>query len=81
MITSMTAVIEHDLRVFFKYRFTLAGLISMNLADLLIMGVVFTNMVSFNYFRFLAPGIVSMGLFALCICDWKRSKQRNAAWL
>lgn len=64
MIESMAAVIEHDLRVFFKYRFTLAGLISMNLADLLIMAVVFTNMVSFNYFRFLAPGIVAMGLFA-----------------
>jgi len=30
----------------------------------LIMAVVFTNMVSFNYFRFLAPGIVAMGLFA-----------------
>lgn len=59
----MAAVIEHDLRVFFKYRFTLAGLISMNLADLLIMAVVFTKMVSFNYFRFLAPGIVAMGLF------------------
>ncbi len=64
MLGSMTAVIEHDLRVFLKYRFTLAGLISINLADLLIMAVVFTNMVSFNYFRFLAPGIVAMGLFA-----------------
>ena len=64
MIESMAAVIEHDFRVFFKYRFTLAGLISMNLADLLIMAVVFTKMVSFNYFQFLAPGIVAMGLFA-----------------
>jgi ABC-2 type transport system permease protein len=64
MIESMAAVIEHDFRVFFKYRFTLAGLISMNLADLLIMAVVFTRMVSFNYFQFLAPGIVAMGLFA-----------------
>ena len=58
------AVIEHDLRVFFKYRFTLAGLISMNLADLLIMGVVYTRMVSFNYFQFLAPGVTATGLFA-----------------
>jgi ABC-2 type transport system permease protein len=63
MIESVSAVIEHDLRVFFKYRFTLAGLISMNLADLLIMAVVFTKMVSFDYFRFLAPGIVAMGIF------------------
>jgi len=60
----MGAVIEHDFRVFLKYRFTLAGLISMNLADLLIMAVVYTRMVSFNYFEFLAPGIVAMGLFA-----------------
>jgi ABC-type polysaccharide/polyol phosphate export permease len=64
MIESMAAVIEHDFRVFFKYRFTLAGLISMNLADLLIMAVVFTKMVSFNYFQFLSPGIVAMGVFA-----------------
>ena len=64
MIKGMAAIIEHDFRVFFKYRWFLAGLISMNLADLLIMAVVFTKMVSFDYFRFLAPGIATMGLFA-----------------
>jgi ABC-2 type transport system permease protein len=64
MIGSMAAVIEHDLRVFCKYRFTLAGLISVNLADLLVMAVVFTRMTGFDYFRFLSPGIVAMGLFA-----------------
>jgi len=64
MMHGVFAVIEHDLRVFFKYRFTLAGLISMNLADLLIMAVVYTRMVSFNYFQFLAPGVVATGLFA-----------------
>ncbi len=64
MLTGMTAIIEHDFRTFFKYRFFLAGLISMNLADLLIMAVVYTKMVSFNYFKFVAPGIVAVGLFA-----------------
>ena len=64
MRAGIWAVIEHDFRVFFKYRWFLAGLISMNLADLLIMAVVFTKMVSFDYFKFLAPGIVTMGLFA-----------------
>lgn len=63
-MTGMAAVVEHDFRVFLKYRWFLAGLISMNLADLLIMGVVYTRMVSFDYFQFLAPGIVAMGLFA-----------------
>lgn len=64
MLTGMAAVIEHDFRTFFKYRWFLAGLISMNLADLLIMAVVYTKMVSFNYFKFLAPGVVVVGLFA-----------------
>jgi len=64
MLRGMAYVIAHDFSVFFKYRWFLAGLISMNLADLLIMGVVFTKMVSFNYFKFLAPGIATMGLFA-----------------
>ena len=64
MMHGVVAVVEHDLRVFFKYRFTLAGLISMNLADLLIMAVVYTRMVSFNYFQFLAPGVTATGLFA-----------------
>jgi ABC-2 type transport system permease protein len=64
VIHAIVAVIEHDLRVFFKYKFTLAGLISMNLADLLIMAVVYTRMVSFNYFQFLAPGVTATGLFA-----------------
>jgi ABC-type polysaccharide/polyol phosphate export permease len=64
MIHGILAVVEHDLRVFFKYKFTLTGLISMNLADLLIMAVVYTRMVSFNYFQFLAPGVTATGLFA-----------------
>jgi len=64
MLEGMAAVIEHDFRVFFKYKFTLAGLISMNLADLMIMAVVYTRMVSFNYFKFLAPGVTATGLFA-----------------
>ncbi len=64
VLRGMAAIIERDFRVFFKYRWFLAGLISMNLADLLVVAVVYTRMVSFNYFKFLAPGIATMGLFA-----------------
>ena len=38
-------MIEHDFRNFFRYKWWLAGLISMNLADLLIMAVVYNKMV------------------------------------
>lgn len=64
MLTGLKAIIEHDFRTFLKYRFFTAGLISMNLADLLIMAIVYTQMVSFDYFKFVAPGIVAVGLFA-----------------
>ena len=63
--------IEYDFRNFFRYKWWLAGLISMNLADLLIMAVVYNQMVSpeiaeqiKSYFNFFAPGVTVIGLFA-----------------
>lgn len=64
-------IIERDFRNFFRYKWWLAGLISMNLADLFIMAVVYNKMVSEeiveqigSYFRFFAPGVTVVGLFA-----------------
>lgn len=64
-------LIEHDFRNFFRYKWWLAGLISMNLADLLIMAVVYNQMLSpeiaeqiKSYFSFFAPGVTIVGLFA-----------------
>jgi len=64
-------LIEHDFRNFFRYKWWLAGLISMNLADLFIMAVVYNQMVSqeiaeiiTSYFSFFAPGVTIIGLFA-----------------
>ncbi len=64
-------IIEHDFRNFIRYKWWLAGLISMNLADLLIMAVVYNNMVSpeiaeqiTSYVSFFAPGVTVVGLFA-----------------
>ena len=64
-------VIEHDFRNFFRYKWWLAGLISMNLADLFVMAVVYNQMVSqeimkeiTSYFNFFAPGVTIVGLFA-----------------
>jgi len=63
-------VIEHDFRNFLRYKWWLAGLISMNLADLLIMAVVYNQMVNpqiiklKSYLDFFAPGVTVLGLFA-----------------
>jgi ABC-2 type transport system permease protein len=63
--------LEYDFRNFFRYKWWIAGMISMNLADLIIMAVVYTNMVSqevsqkyLNYFLFFSPGITITALFA-----------------
>ena len=64
-------MLEHDFRNFFRYKWWLVGLISMNLADLFIMATVYNNMLNpsvkeqiKNYFDFFAPGLAVTGLFA-----------------
>jgi len=64
-------LLEHDFRNFFRYKWWLAGLISMNLADLFIMAIVYNRMISDevtqqirSYFNFFAPGLAVTGLFA-----------------
>jgi len=58
-------VVEYDFTNFFRYRWYIIGLIAMNLADLFISAIVFTQMTSIvNYFRFFAPGLAVVGLFA-----------------
>ncbi len=71
MRASILHLIEHDFRNFFRYKWWLAGLISMNLADLFVMAVVYNRMVSSeimdlikSYFSFFAPGVTVVGLFA-----------------
>lgn len=71
MINNIVHVLEHDFRNFTRYKWWLVGLISMNLADLFIMAVVYNNMLSdaikeniVSYFNFFAPGLAVTGLFA-----------------
>jgi len=64
-------LLEHDFRNFFRYKWWLVGLISMNLADLFIMAIVYNRMLDpklenqiQGYFKFFAPGLAVTGLFA-----------------
>jgi ABC-2 type transport system permease protein len=64
-------ILEHDFRNFFRYKWWLVGLISMNLADLFIMAIVYNRMITSevaeqikSYFNFFAPGLAVIGLFA-----------------
>jgi len=61
---SVVFLLEYDFRNFLRYKWWIAMLISMNLADLFVMALVFVNMVRFDYFRFFSPGVTITALFA-----------------
>jgi ABC-2 type transport system permease protein len=71
VMNAVLSVVEYDFRNFFRYKWWLVGLISMNLADLFIQALIYNNMLSnvmkstiVNYFDFFAPGLTVTGLFA-----------------
>jgi len=64
-------MVEHDFRNFFRYKWWLVGLISMNLADLFVSALVYNTILKpsvssaiGSYFNFFAPGLAVTGLFA-----------------
>jgi ABC-2 type transport system permease protein len=61
-------VLERDFRYFFRYKWWIVGMLSMSLADLFIMAVVYRRMVNpeffEDYFLFFSPGITITALFA-----------------
>jgi ABC-2 type transport system permease protein len=61
---SIVFLLEYDFRNFMRYKWWIAMLISMNLADLFVMALVLVNMVRFDYFRFFSPGVTITALFA-----------------
>jgi ABC-2 type transport system permease protein len=70
-VSAILHMVEYDFRNFFRYKWWLVGLISMNLADLFIMAIVYNQMLSpdvlpkdSSYFNFFAPGLAVTGLFA-----------------
>ena len=70
-MSAILHMVEYDFRNFFRYKWWLVGLISMNLADLFIMALVYNQMLSpdvtkdiGSYFNFFAPGLAVTGLFA-----------------
>ena len=83
----MIAIIERDLRNFFKYKYWIIVLLVTNLADLLIMAASFSQLVTvewiagveFNYFLFFAPGITVLSLFgASFIMGIEVSQERHS---
>ncbi|HWQ17557.1 MAG TPA: ABC transporter permease [Sulfolobales archaeon] len=67
-VRGIQIVVMRDLDRFWKYKWWLAGLITMNLTDLFIFALIFNGIVNRayidNYLLFIAPGITAIATFA-----------------
>jgi ABC-type polysaccharide/polyol phosphate export permease len=52
-----------DFSYFFRTKWLMAVLLSLNISDMLVVGLVYNGLMSINYFQFFAPAVVVMGLF------------------
>jgi len=57
-------IAKTDFSYFFRTKWLMAVLISLNVSDMLVYALVITRIVSPGYFTFLVPGIVTVGLFS-----------------
>lgn len=56
-------VARTDFSYFFRTKWLMAVLLSLNLSDMLVIGLVYGRLMTFEYFQFFAPAVVVMGLF------------------
>jgi ABC-type polysaccharide/polyol phosphate export permease len=60
-------IVRVDVSYFFRTKWLIATLIGLNLSDMLVLGLVYNGMMSFNYFAFFVPGVVIAGMFAAAL--------------
>jgi len=63
---------RNDFSYFFRTKWLMAVLLSLNLSDMLVVALVYNKLMRFNYFQFFIPGIVIMGLFAAALDTGRR---------
>jgi hypothetical protein len=60
-------VLQVDLSYFFRTKWLIGTLVALNISDMLVAGLVYTNMMSINYFYFFVPGVIVSGMFAAAL--------------
>ena len=63
-LSRLLLIARTDFSYFFRTKWLMAVLISLNVSDMLVYALVITKIVSPGYFVFLVPGIVTIGLFS-----------------
>jgi ABC-type polysaccharide/polyol phosphate export permease len=66
------AVARHDFSYFFRTKWLMAVLLSLNLSDMLVVALVYKRMMTFDYFSYFVPAVIVMGLFAASMDTGRR---------
>ena len=62
----------NDFSYFFRTKWLMAILLSLNLSDMLVVALVYGKMMDFDYFQFFVPSVVIMGLFVAALDTGRR---------
>lgn len=65
-------VARNDFSYFFRTKWLMAVLLSLNLSDMLVVALVYKRLMAFDYFQFFVPAVVVMGMFAASLDTGRR---------
>lgn len=71
-IRVILAVARNDFSYFFRTKWLMAILLSLNLSDMLVVALVYERMMSIDYFFYFVPAVIVMGLFAAALDTGRR---------
>lgn len=71
-IQRILQVTRNDFSYFFRTKWLMAVLLSLNLSDMLVVALVYRRLMTFDYFQFFVPAVVVMGLFAASLDTGRR---------
>jgi ABC-type polysaccharide/polyol phosphate export permease len=66
------AIARNDFSYFFRTKWLMAILLSLNLSDMLVVALVYRRMMTIDYFAYFVPAVIIMGLFAASMDTGRR---------
>jgi ABC-type polysaccharide/polyol phosphate export permease len=66
------ALARNDFSYFFRTKWLMAILLSLNLSDMLVVALVYKRMMTIDYFSYFVPAVIIMGLFAAALDTGRR---------
>ncbi len=66
------ALARNDFSYFFRTKWLMAVLLSLNLSDMLVVALVYKRMMDIDYFTYFVPAVIIMGLFAASLDTGRR---------